>query len=116
MMTYARTTDEVRAAIDEMLRRIVDRLRPERVILFGSHANGTAGPDSDVDLVVVVRTESKCELTAEIHRLLAGVGVAKDVIIVTPEEFDRYGDVPGTIVWPAAHEGRVLHERAAGAA
>jgi predicted nucleotidyltransferase len=40
--------------IDAMVRRIVQRFDPEKVILFGSHARGTAGPDSDVDLLVVM--------------------------------------------------------------
>jgi len=41
-------------AIHAMVRRIVRQFRPERVILFGSHARGEAGPDSDVDLLVVM--------------------------------------------------------------
>jgi predicted nucleotidyltransferase len=111
-MGYARTEEEVQAAIKEMVRRIVQQFGPERVILFGSHARGTAGPDSDVDLLVVMPVVSKRGLTTEMHRTLAGVGIAKDIIVVTPEEVRKYRDIPGTIVWPAVHEGRVLYERA----
>jgi uncharacterized protein len=44
----------VQKAIEQMVRRIVEQFHPERVILFGSHARGDAGPDSDVDLLVVM--------------------------------------------------------------
>jgi predicted nucleotidyltransferase len=44
----------VKEAIEEMVRRIVERFDPERIILFGSHARGTANPDSDIDLLVVM--------------------------------------------------------------
>jgi len=111
-MAYARTGEEIRAAIDEMVRRIVERFHPERIILFGSHARGTAGPDSDVDLLVVMPVTSKRGLTTEMHLAVGAVGIAKDIIVVTPEEVQKYRDIPGTIVWPALHEGRVLYERA----
>src|SRR5204863_6693690 len=48
------TTSEASAKIDEMVRRIADRFQPERIILFGSQARGTARPDSDVDLLIVL--------------------------------------------------------------
>ena len=44
-------------AIDQMVGRIVERFDPERIILFGSAARGEAGPDSDVDLLVVMPVE-----------------------------------------------------------
>ncbi|MBH0185097.1 MAG: nucleotidyltransferase domain-containing protein [Nitrospira sp.] len=51
-----------------MVRRIVERFHPERVILFGSHARGTAGPQSDVDLLVVMQAQgSKRRCAVEIH-------------------------------------------------
>jgi len=50
-------SNDGRSDIERMVRRIVRQFRPERVILFGSHARGEAGPDSDVDLLVVMRVE-----------------------------------------------------------
>ncbi len=44
-----------------MVRRIVHRFRPERIILFGSHARGDAGPDSDVDLLVVMSRRPRAQ-------------------------------------------------------
>ncbi len=101
-----------RGLIDELVRRIVDRFAPEKVILFGSHGRGEADPDSDVDLLVVMPfTGPRREKVIDVRMALRGVGIAKDVFLMTPEEFERRRDVVGTIAWPAAHEGTVLHER-----
>src|SRR5436309_391098 len=100
--------------IREMVRRIVERFHPEMVILFGSHARGTAGPDSDADLLVVMPlTTSKRKQATEIDLALVGLDLGADVIVVTPEEVERYRDSVGTIVQPALREGKVLYERAA---
>ena len=97
--------------IDEMVRRIVDRFDPEKVILFGSWARGTAGPDSDVDLLVVLENAvPKREKRVEIREALHGIGVAKDIAVVSPEELERLRDIPGTIVFPAVREGLFLYE------
>ena len=104
----------VQRAIDEMVRRIVRRFRPEKIILFGSHARGDAGPDSDVDLLVVMRVRgSRRKKATEIELALAGLGVPKDLLLVTPEQVERDRDQLGTIIRPALREGKVLYERSA---
>ena len=100
--------------IDEMVRRIVTSFSPEKVILFGSHARGEAGADSDVDLLVVLsgplkRREKRLAIRTALH----GMGTAKDVVVVTPEEMDAQKDLAGSIVRPALLEGRVLYDRTA---
>ncbi len=97
-----------------MVRRIVKLCKPEKIILFGSHATGHARPGSDLDFLVITRHgESKRQVAVELYRALRGAGVAKDIIVVRPEEFERYRDVIGTIIYPAAREGKILYERAA---
>jgi predicted nucleotidyltransferase len=110
----ATKSEQTAVVVEEMVRRIVDGFSPERVILFGSHARGDAGADSDIDLLVVVKCDEDTRAKlVEIRRALADLPVAKDIIVVTPEYFARYRDVVGTVVWPATHEGRILYERAA---
>jgi len=100
--------------IEEMVRRIVEGFDPEKIILFGSHARGDAGPDSDADLLVVMRVSgSKRKKATEIDLALFGVELPADVIVVTPEEVERYQEVVGTIIYPALREGEVLYERVA---
>ena len=102
-------------AIEEMVRRIVARFSPDKIILFGSHARGEEGPDSDVDLLVLFsEVESPRERAAELYAALAGCSAApKDIIVSTTARFERYRHVANTVYWPASREGRVLYERAA---
>ena len=102
----------VRKTIDRLVRRIVRRFNPEKVILFGSYARGQAGPDSDVDLLVVMPVEgSKREKQLEVRMSLPSVRLDVDVIVTRPEDFAWRKDVVGTIEWPASHEGQVLYAR-----
>jgi uncharacterized protein len=106
------TKRELQRTIDRMVRRIVKQFHPDRVILFGSHARGNAGPDSDVDLLVVMPvTGSRWEKGVEIGVALHGFGVAKDIVVTTPEAFAWRKEVPGTIERPASLEGKVLYAR-----
>ena len=101
------------AGITEMVERIVRQFDPEKVILFGSHARGDAGPDSDVDLLIVMPVAgSTREKAIEIGVALHDIRLPKDVIVTTPEEFDWRKDTIGTIEWPAWREGRVVYARA----
>jgi predicted nucleotidyltransferase len=103
----------VQTVIDRMVRRIVKRFRPEQVILFGSHARDEAGPDSDVDLLVVMDFDGLArEMALDVLQELGGVRVPLDVIVTRPEDFAWRKDVVGTIEWPAAREGKVLYARA----
>lgn len=92
--------------------RIVEQFQPLRLILFGSHARGDAGPDSDVDLLVVLPSVADKRRTAiQIRRALADLPVGKDIIVTTPDEIARRGDMIGTVLRPALREGRVIFER-----
>jgi predicted nucleotidyltransferase len=104
--------DDIRSSLDEIVRRIVERFDPERIILFGSHARGAAGSDSDVDLLVVMSVEgSRREKAVEIGVALHDIRVPKDIIVTTPEDFEWRKEIVGTIERPAAREGKVLYGR-----
>ena len=101
-----------RKMINEMVIRIVERFDPEKIILFGSHARREAGPDSDVDLLIVMSVEgSKREKQIEVRSALHDIRLAKDVIISRVEEFEWRKDIVGTIEYPAFKEGEVLYAR-----
>jgi uncharacterized protein len=104
----------VSTEIAEMVRRIVERFAPERIILFGSYARGTAGPDSDADILVIMHLNgSRRGTRLAIRALLRDIDLAKDIIVATPDEVELYRDQVGTLIRPALQEGRVLYERAA---
>ena len=96
----------------EAVRRLRDQFHPDRIILFGSQARGTADARSDVDLLVVMPVEGlRRRLVRDMDRALGGLGFARDIVILTPEEYERDRGIPGTIARPAALEGRALYER-----
>src|SRR5438067_2035271 len=65
-------------ALAEITRRLVVFYRPEKIYLFGSFARGDAGPDSDLDFLVVLPDDAPEELlrSGDIYRALAGVPAA----------------------------------------
>jgi len=98
--------------LSEATERLVAEFQPHRVILFGSQVRGTADERSDVDLLVVCPIMgSRRALMVRMDRVLRGLGFARDVIVLTPEEFERDRQIPGTVARPAWLEGRVLYER-----
>lgn len=104
--------DITRQAIDAMVDRLVERFDPDQIILFGSQARGTAGPGSDVDLLVIMPvTGSKREKRIEMRVALHDIAVPKDILVATPDEVARYKDVVGAIIRPALREGKVLYAR-----
>jgi predicted nucleotidyltransferase len=103
------------ALVEEMVGRVVSGFDPLRVVLFGSRARGEAWAGSDVDLLVVMPQGSVPDnhrVTVEILRALKDVPVPKDVVVATPEEIERRGDLVGDVLRPALREGKVLYERA----
>ena len=100
--------------IAEMVRRLVDHSAPEKIILYGSHARGEASRQSDVDLLVLLSDlDNPRSLVSELYDAVNGCGLPKDIVVSTVAQYERYKDVPNTIYWPAAHEGRVVYERQA---
>jgi predicted nucleotidyltransferase len=102
----------VEKLIRRMARRIARQFAPERIILFGSHGRGDAGPDSDVDLLIVMPVAgSRREKAVEIGVALDDIRLPKDIIVTTPEDFEWRKQIAGTIERPAAREGKVLYAR-----
>src|SRR2546428_7345737 len=70
--------------IDELVRRIVEVAHPLRIILFGSAARGVMGPDSDIDVLVIVPEGTHRRRTAQhIYRHMIGFPLAVDVVVAT---------------------------------
>ena len=98
--------------LDEAAERLVTQFQPDRIILFGSYARAAAGQHSDVDLLVIGHFEgNRRALMVAMDRALGGLGFARDIVILTPEEFEEDRHIPGTIARPASLEGKILYER-----
>jgi predicted nucleotidyltransferase len=99
--------------VDQIRDRIVAGFRPLKVVLFGSRAVGLSHPGSDVDVLVVVESApDKRALAIDMRRAVRDVPVAKDIIVTTPEEIARRGDMVGSVLRSALRAGKVIFERA----
>lgn len=101
----------------ELLPGIVDQLvgdfHPLQIVLFGSVARGTEGPDSDIDLLVVMpEGTDRRQAAISMRRALANLPAAKDIVVVTPSIVETYRDFVGHIVRPALSEGEILYDAA----
>ena len=95
--------------LDEIVQRIVEVAQPEKIILFGSAAKGEMGPNSDVDILVIKSGVHRRRLAQTIYVNLVGVGQAVDVVVVTPEDVERYKDSFALVIEPALREGKVVY-------
>lgn len=92
--------------VERVVRRVVEEVSPLRVVLFGSRARGTAGPDSDVDLLVVVPDGLRpLTVMRELRERIRGLGVPVDYVVATPSRLERYGESIGYIYREALLHG-----------
>lgn len=97
--------------IDEIVNRIVENYLPEKIILFGSYAYGNPTDNSDLDLLIVKNSNIPSHKRGrEVRKYLRGLKVPMDIIVRTPEEFETYKDIIGTIIYPANKFGKVIYE------
>jgi len=104
------TTTVDQSVLDELVRRIVAAVHPLRIILFGSAARGEMGPDSDIDVMVVMPEGTDPISTAGyIYTQMRGFGHPKDILVTTPSTLERYGGCRGTIHRDIIREGRDVY-------
>ena len=103
---------QIAEKLDEAVRRIVDLVHPELVILFGSYAEGRAHEGSDVDLLVVAQTGELIATEVELSGLLREVlsPLAFDLVVHTPEWWERARTVRGFVAREADRKGVRLYE------
>ena len=99
--------------LNELIRSIVESSHPRRIILFGSAARGEMDADSDLDVLVIMPDGCDCLGTAqELHCRLAGLGRAKDIVVVEEGDVIRHGDNPYLVIHTALLQGKELYRAA----
>ena len=96
----------------EIVRKIVERFHPRRILLFGSRARGDARPDSDVDLFIEMESadpphERKCKIRALFPDRRWGL----DLVVYTPAEVAKYRPMRGLLLSMIEGEGKLLYEQ-----
>ncbi len=105
----------VAKTLPQATRRIVSALKPEKIILFGSYANGNPTPDSDVDLLIIMDTHGNYKETYRtVSMLLYPRQFPVDIIIKTPKEVEeaiKGGKDNSFFIREILKKGKVLYDR-----
>ena len=101
--------------IAEIVRILAAECQPEKIILFGSYANGTAGEDSDLDLAIVKETDlPKHKRCIGFRKALRAGGrrwlFPMDIVVFTPEEMEAWKNNPYSLVHEILLTGKTLYE------
>ena len=102
--------------LKEMTDIIVREVNPHKIILFGSHARGTARPDSDLDFLVVEdgpfspQHSRESEMT-RLWDILFDYNIPMDFLVFSPEEITKWGKAKNPVVAHALREGLVMYDR-----
>jgi predicted nucleotidyltransferase len=99
-------------AIEDVGRRIGSKFRPDRVILFGSHAEGRATADSDVDLLVIMPTDRSPVDESVAIRLAVRPPFPVDVLVRTPEMIEHRLAIGDPFIGNILRHGKLLYEAA----
>ena len=97
--------------LEKITRRLVAEFEPEQIILFGSHAWGTPGEDSDLDLLVIVSQSDlpPAQRDMQAHLAMQGLLVPMDILVKTRLEFERYSHVRASLEHKILRQGKVLY-------
>lgn len=99
--------------IEEAVKRLVDAAHPERIILFGSHARNEATSDSDLDLLVILsEVADRHREMVRLRDALRGLPTPIDILVFSSRAMEEWGNVKGTVLYPALQEGVVLYAAA----
>lgn len=104
--------------INAMVDTLVSIVTPQQVILFGSYGRNTAGPNSDVDFLVVTEEpfgphRSRRKEATKVWRALAKFGVPTDILMYSANEVDQWRHSPNHVIAKALQEGQIVYERPA---
>ncbi len=99
--------------IEKILKRIVNRYKPDKIVLFGSYAYGNPTEDSDLDLLVVRSSNlPRYKRAREIRKYLWEItDVPKDIIVYTPEEIEDWRGVEEAFITNIMKKGKILYEK-----
>lgn len=101
---------DIKTLIDDLVARIVRAVHPLRIVLFGSAARGEIGPDSDIDIMVVMPDGThRLNTTRHLYRHIAGLGFPVDIVVATPSLLEQHKNNIGLIYRTVLAEGKVVY-------
>ena len=103
---------DVQAHIQSLCQQIVDLFRPQKVILFGSHAYGVPSSDSDIDLLVVMPLDGRVHEQAVKIRKGIKSTLPIDLLVRTPEQVRERIEMEDHFMRSIVEQGKVLYDAA----
>ena len=106
------TSQEIKTVIQRILERLVAEYAPQQVILFGSYAYGIPGPDSDIDLLIIIETSQRfIERCVTVRRILTGThpSLPLETLALTPDEIARRLAIGDQFIAEILDKGEVLY-------
>ncbi len=98
--------------INKLVEKIVQRIQPEKVIVFGSYAKGTATSKSDLDIFIVKNSHLPMnKRNEEVRPLVSNLLINVDIHVYTPEEVEEYGQEEYSFVNSVLKTGKVVNEK-----
>ena len=98
-------------AIDDLVRQIVEKFHPQKIILFGSYARGNPGPESDVDLLVIMKENNAGRQSLKIREAL-DINFGVDLIVRSPEQVRQRIEWGDSFLQDITREGNTVYESA----
>ena len=99
--------------IEEVTHRLIKAYNPLAIYLFGSYAWGFPSDDSDLDLLIIIEKSDKktYERPIAAYDALFGMGISKDILVYTKDEFDKYSHSTTSLCFKIKHDGELLYAR-----
>jgi len=100
--------------LEEIKQRLIATYNPTEMYIFGSYAWGSPDEESDLDLLIVVEKldKDRYKSMADGHKSLIGLGVPKDILVYTQEEFDERAANVTTLCYKVKRKGKQIHAKA----
>lgn len=105
-------SQDIRKVIQNILKKLVAEYAPQKVILFGSYAYGSPGPDSDIDLLIIKETTERfIDRWVTVQGILTGTHrfLPLETLILTPGEIDERLAIGDQFIAEILQKGEVLY-------
>ena len=96
--------------IKKIVRQIVKKYKPEKIILFGSFARGEIKPSSDLDLFIIKKSElpRRFRIT-RVEKLLGSTPFPVDILVYTPKEVEERKTLGDFFIKNILEKGKLLY-------
>jgi predicted nucleotidyltransferase len=100
--------------IEEIKRRLIKVYDPAKIYLFGSYAWGVPHEESDLDIFIIVDHSNERAIKRSFlgYKALWGLGIAKDIIVYTNDEFEASSQKEASLPYKVKHYGKAIYVRA----